>query len=148
MSIDLDINERDVTGLGNMLGDLAKRAKDPRPFLKMAALYLTGVSQQSFRDQQDPQTHSPWPKLSQATLRQRRKGGKGAQRNIDSGRMRKSIKTLFINIHGTAIGPTVGYAEFPYFGTKHITPAKFLGVDSEGLDELEAMMLRHWTEKV
>ena len=130
----------DISGAVRSLGRMELNLRDPRRALKRVGQYIKGLSQQSFRNQADPETHRPWKSLSPATIARRR--GKSTQILVDTGRLRKSIHSLITGKTSVAVGTNVMYGRYHQFGTKHAPKRPFLGIDKAGQAEIVKIIKR------
>lgn len=107
----------------------------------------------NFREQHDPEGND-WLELSDATLAQRRKNGRGAEILRDRGILNRSI-TYNVSGQSVEIGTDEKYANMmQYGGTKtdfpwlwgDIPARPFLGVSDTDKAEINALLLRKLAE--
>lgn len=107
----------------------------------------------NFREQHDPEGND-WLELSDATLAQRRKNGRGAEILRDRGILNRSI-TYNVSGQSVEIGTDEKYANMMQYGGKKadfpwlwgdIPERPFLGVSEADKREINALLLRKLAE--
>jgi phage virion morphogenesis protein len=145
MAITVDSRE-----LQEALKRLAESVENLREPLDQIGAAVSNNAQLRFPAQAGP-GGKPWSKLSPVTLARRKKGGKGAQALLDTGRLRASI-THNVHSNTVEVGTNVEYAAVQQFGatrgafgrTKRGAPIPwgniparpFLGLDAEDIADL------------
>jgi len=126
------------------LGNLGKRAANPRKPLKMIGHYVKELSMQAFQDSEDPVTHKKWKPLSPETIRQRRYG-KGKRRIkilVDTRTLQRSVHANPPKKTSVTIGTPLVYGRNHQLGST-VPRRRFLGVDREGMIEIQRIMRKY-----
>lgn len=108
----IEVNDREVqAGLGRLIA----AGQNPRPWLAAIGNTLVDSTRERFGRGVAPDG-SPWRALSPVTAALRR-GGKGGQPLLDTGRLRNSIASV-VDADSVTVGTNVRYARVQHFGAR------------------------------
>ena len=139
------------------LSGMGRRLSLPKPALKRVGEYVMGLSQQAFKDSENPATHKKWKALEDVTIELRKnKGREGTEILIDSSDLRDSVHKLITGKNKVAVGTNKVYgAMHQYGGTtsprsmipgKKIPARPYLGIDKPGFTEIHNIVKRYIVE--
>ena len=139
------------------VGRMLQRMRVPEPALKRVGQYVVGLSQQAFKDQSDPTTHSAWTPLRDVTLELRRNEDNNSVKILrDGGYLLKSIHHIITGKRSVAVGSDKVYSRIQHLGGttsprsmipgKRIPARPFLGFDKQGGIEISTIVKRYVVE--
>lgn len=143
MSIKYTIDAADAM---KMFVDLTDKTKDYTPAFEKAAIQMERSVGLNFRAQGRPK----WTRMSPATMKSRRKRGKGAMILQDGGTLKASVTSNIAVKKFTPLsyeyGTNLVYAAAQQFGYKHIPARPYLGFQPED-GEIIAKIFAEFIEK-